>query len=93
MRKEIQFIGTTPEELKKELFTFLSVHFEEIKRELLPKTSEEYLTRQEVSKLLGVSLVTLNSWDRKGVLKPYRIGSQVRYKKSQIEESLQEIRR
>lgn len=48
------------------------------------KNNEEYLTRKEVSKLLKVSLVSLHHWDKKGVLKPVRIGKQVRYKLSDI---------
>lgn len=48
----------------------------------------EFLTRKEVAKLLKVSLVTLSEWNKKGILKPYRIGKLIRYKKPEIEEAL-----
>ena len=49
---------------------------------------DEFLTRKEVSELLGVSLVTLHKWDKKGILKPSRIGRRVRYLKSDVLNSL-----
>ncbi len=49
---------------------------------------DEFLTRREVSELLGVSLVTLHKWDKKGILKPSRIGRRVRYLKSDVLNSL-----
>ncbi len=45
---------------------------------------EEFLTRNETAKFLKVSLVTLWQWDNKGILKPHRIGTKVRYKKSDV---------
>ncbi|MCU4158382.1 helix-turn-helix domain-containing protein [Carboxylicivirga sp. A043] len=49
---------------------------------------EEYLTRDEASKILKVSLPTLWHWNNKGILKPYRIGNKIRYKKSEIDSCL-----
>jgi excisionase family DNA binding protein len=60
----------------------------------LPKNEPEsngYLTRQETSKLLRISLPTLNELTKKGVLKGYRIGSRVLYRHSEVENSLSEI--
>jgi hypothetical protein len=57
---------------------------EEAKR----KTSnheEEYFTPQQLATLLQVSLVTLWSWDNKGILSPLRIGNTKRYRRSDIE--------
>lgn len=45
---------------------------------------EEFLTAKEVSKLLGVSLVTLHNWKKKGMIKYYRFGSRIRFKKSEV---------
>ena len=55
-----------------------------------PEKEEEYLTASELSEILKVSLVTLWSWDKKGIIKPLRIGNQKRYRKSDIEKFLQE---
>jgi hypothetical protein len=46
----------------------------------------EYLTRSEVSILLKVSMVTLHSWNKIGVLKSYKIGSRVLYKRTDIDD-------
>lgn len=57
---------------------------------LTPQASkdESLLSRKEAAKLLGVSLVTLNEWSKKGIVVGYRIASRVRYKKTELEQSL-----
>lgn len=55
------------------------------------KKREVYLTRKELSLRLKVSVQTLIDWDRKGILKPYRIGNQIRYKESELESCLESI--
>jgi excisionase family DNA binding protein len=50
------------------------------------------ITRKEASKLLSISLPTLNSYTKLGYLKAFRLGTkQVRYKRSDVELCLQEI--
>ena len=44
----------------------------------------EYLTRNEVSKVLNVTVQTLNNWRREGVLNPIKIGGRVLYKKEDV---------
>ncbi|NBB27443.1 helix-turn-helix domain-containing protein [Cellulophaga sp. BC115SP] len=48
-----------------------------------------YLTREQVAKLLQVSEVTIWQWSKpdKGILKPYRIGCKVRFKRSEVLQS------
>lgn len=48
----------------------------------------ELLTRKEASRLLGVSLPTLLDWTKTGKVTGYRIASRVRYKRSELENSL-----
>jgi excisionase family DNA binding protein len=50
--------------------------------------SEVLLDRREAAKILSVSLVTLWDWTRKDIIPSYRIGNQVRYKRSEIFVSL-----
>lgn len=57
-----------------------------------PEPPEKYLTRQETAKLLQISLVTLNEWSKKGIIQSYRIGGRIRYKKSELEDSLREVK-
>jgi excisionase family DNA binding protein len=52
----------------------------------------ELLTRKEASKLLGVSLPTLLDWTNSGKIIGYRIASRVRYKRTELENSLAQIR-
>lgn len=52
--------------------------------------SEEYLTPQQFADALQVSLVTLWSWDHKGLTRPLRIGNKKRYRRSDLEKILQQ---
>jgi excisionase family DNA binding protein len=52
----------------------------------------ELLTRKEASKLLGVSLPTLLDWTNSGKIIGYRIASRVRYKRSELVNSLSQIK-
>jgi excisionase family DNA binding protein len=54
----------------------------------LPKYQSDYLTRLEVSSLFKISLVTVYQWTQSGVLRAYRLGSRVYFKRSEIEASL-----
>lgn len=45
---------------------------------------EEYLTPTEMMQLLKISSVTLWNWDKKGITRPFRIGNQKRYRRSDL---------
>jgi len=47
-----------------------------------------YYDRKEVKEMLGVSYPTLNSWAKKRILKPRRLGSRLIYRAIDIEEAL-----
>lgn len=55
-------------------------------------TSEKLLTRKETADKLKISLVTLNDWSKKGLIKSYIIGGRVLYKESEIEASLYQVK-
>ena len=48
----------------------------------------KYLKRSETAKLLHVTLVTLNNWEKKNILVPSRIGRRVLYKEAEVLERL-----
>lgn len=48
------------------------------------ETQEDLLTVKQVSKLLGVSLVTIHKWKKDGKLKFHRFGTRIRFQKSEI---------
>lgn len=53
---------------------------------------EELLGRDQAAQLLGITLPTLRLYTHKGMVNGYRIGSRVRYKRSEVIASLQRIR-
>lgn len=46
--------------------------------------SEKLLTREETAEMLSISLVTLWKYSKDNIIPAYRIGTKVRYKKSEI---------
>lgn len=50
------------------------------------KTSndEKLITRSEAAQMLGVTLPTIYDWTKKGIISAYRIGNRIRYKHSEI---------
>ena len=55
------------------------------------KTRSTYLSRQEVCKLLNISLPSLSSYTKKDFLQSYRIGSRVLYKTDEVELAIQKL--
>ncbi|ASE64329.1 DNA-binding protein [Chryseobacterium indologenes] len=85
----IQFIGTTPNdlirEIKKEIIPELK---EQLKEEFQPKEPTSYLTRNEVCELLHIDLSTLHRWRKDGTLIAYGLGNRIYFKRNEIEELL-----
>lgn len=55
------------------------------------KEADKLLTREQTAELLSISLGTLWSWTRKGILISYRIGNKIMYKQNEVHESLVKI--
>lgn len=53
---------------------------------------EELLSRQQTAELLGVTLPTLASYTRRGLVQGYRIGARVLFKKNEVLDGLKRIR-
>lgn len=66
----------------------LSKHFTDV---TLSGQATELLTRKEAAKLLSISLPTLLDFTKSGKITGYRIGTRVRYKRSELENSLLQI--
>ena len=96
MRNQItQVHNISSEDLKNEIVTNLVT---ELRKELQlmadnlkPKTNPEFITSKDACKILGVTLPTIASWRKSGIIIAYRIGNKVRFKKSEIENSLKQI--
>lgn len=81
----VQLHNINPEDFKNEILTGVQNKLNEFKAHLESTKSPTYLTRKEVSKMLGVSLVTINEWSKKGIIQPMKIGSRIRFEKKSIE--------
>tara|TARA_R110000764_G_C11027794_1_gene384815 strand:- start:5790 stop:6053 length:264 start_codon:yes stop_codon:yes gene_type:complete len=79
-----------PKEVTAELY-FIRTELENLKLHFQPKKPKTYLSRAEVSKMLNVSLVTLNKWNRSGRLKAVGIGGRVLYRQSDIDNAIVEL--
>ncbi|UWX59143.1 helix-turn-helix domain-containing protein [Chryseobacterium oranimense] len=83
----IQFIGTTPDdlirEIKKEIIPELK---EQLKEEFQPKEPTSYLTRNEVCEMLHIDLSTLHRWRKDGTLIAYGLGNRIYFKRNEIDE-------
>ena len=78
-------------ELPQELVTDLELiksQLHELKKHFEPKTPNEYLTRQEVAKLLSVDLSTIHNYKKRNILKAYQIGGRVYYKRTEVENAV-----
>ncbi|WP_223558349.1 helix-turn-helix domain-containing protein [Chryseobacterium lathyri] len=83
----IQFIGTTPDdlirEIKKEIIPELK---EQLKEQFQPKEPTSYLTRNEVCEMLHIDLSTLHRWRKEGTLIAYGLGNRIYFKRNEIDE-------
>lgn len=86
--KQVQFIQYTPQQLKEEIGEEIKKQFDVFLKQYVPKSSEQYLTRKEVSDLLKINLSTVHLWSKKGVLNRHAIGSRIYYLRSDIEAKL-----
>jgi excisionase family DNA binding protein len=89
--KITQLYGVDPDEYKESIIKDFREELYNFAATFQPAKTPEYLTRQEVAKLLKISLVTISDWNNKKILNPYRIGTAIRYKHSEIEEALIQI--
>ena len=89
--QQLQFIGTTPEQLQNAITENVRSQLEELKKSFQPKTPEEFLSRKATAKLLNINLSTLYLWTKKGVLQSYGISGKVYYKRSEVESALIEL--
>jgi len=50
------------------------------------------LTRQQTAELLAISLPTLHDYTKRGIIKAYRLGTKIRYKREDIDQALKQIK-
>jgi len=83
-----QLHNVSPEEFKREILSGIKKQLKELTENFKPKEPTVWITRKDASEFLGVSLVTIHDWCKKGILHPYKIGNRVRFRRSDIEKVL-----
>lgn len=79
------------DELTEQILTGVASKLKEFEKNFSPKEPTIWITRKEASKILSISLVTVSEWSKKSILKPYRIGNQIRLKRTEVEDALTKI--
>jgi predicted DNA-binding transcriptional regulator AlpA len=87
----IQFVATTPQELKNEINEGIKIQLENFLKHFKPKQQNEYLTRRNVADMFGVDISTVHNWCKSKRLNPLGIGSRVYFLRSEVEASLQPL--
>lgn len=87
-----QVYGISPEELRedlrREIKQDLREELQEFSKLFKPKEPTIWITRQEAADLIGVSLVTIYNWTKEGIIHAHKIGTRIRFKRSEIENIL-----
>jgi excisionase family DNA binding protein len=89
--QQVQFVSVTPEQLQNAIIEGVKLQLDSLKLHFQPKQPSTYKSRLEVSKMLNVSLVTLNKWNKSGRLKAYGIGGRVLYRQEDIDNAIVEL--
>ena len=87
--KTILLYNITPEELKDMIVKDLKI---ELKSTLSKVNEPEFYTVKEASNLLNVSKLTIYNYIKKGTLKAFKIGRKYQIKKSDLNETLKEVK-
>jgi excisionase family DNA binding protein len=89
--EQILLQGISLTEFKQILIETVVEKFNVVPVQSKVQSTQKYLSRIEVAKLLKISLPTLNEWTKLGYVQSYRIGKRVLYKIDEIEDSLTEV--
>ena len=82
----------SPEELTQGILNEVKKELHSLKQSFQPEEPTEYMTRNEVVKLLKTDLTTLWSSTKKGKLQSYGIGARVYYKRSEVESMIKPLK-
>lgn len=88
---QIQFVATTPQDLKNEITADVKVILNKFLEHYKPVQPAEYLTRQQVAQMFDVDISTVHNWSKSGKLKPMGLGARVYFLRSDIEATLQPL--
>jgi excisionase family DNA binding protein len=86
----INFIQTTPTELANLIAQAVRQELKTLNRQVEPPSepTKDLMTRKEVAKLFDISLVTIHEWCKSEILKPYKVGKRIYFKRVEVMEAL-----
>lgn len=88
----LQLIQITEEKLTENIMLAVKKELLELQKQIQPQQKPiEWISRNEVAKMLGVSFTTLYSWNRKKILIAYSVGNRVYYKLDEVNNALTPI--
>lgn len=87
----IQVFEITPEELVAKVVNELK-QSQELATPQTTSQPEEYLSVKDVADLFHISIATVNNWRREGIIVAYQIGGKIFFKRSEIENSLVQLK-
>ncbi len=82
MEKDIIFSSIRRDDLVTLIRESVKEGFTSVKQDAVP--TDDFINEKDAAKFLMVSKATMNLWRKSGVLPFYRIGSRIRYKKSEL---------
>lgn len=91
--KTVQFIQVTPEQLQNAIIEGVNNKLQDLKTHFEPKTPNEYLTRNEVAKMLKIHLDSVRNWTKKGILQSYQIAGRVYFKRAEVENAIIKLKK
>jgi hypothetical protein len=91
--KSVQFIQLSPETDLIAIFEGVKLQFDDLKKHFQLKEPTEFLTRQEVAKMLKVDISTIHNWSKRGILKPVGIGARVYFRREDLNNSIVELKK
>ncbi|MFD2588431.1 hypothetical protein ACFSQJ_15955 [Croceitalea marina] len=90
MESSTQVFNITPEQLIQQIDKIIDERLSSLEVRLNQVKSKKYISRKEASNKLQISYVTLNEWDKNGILKKRKIGNKVFYLNEEIETILEQ---
>jgi hypothetical protein len=83
----IQMIQVTPNELANLISESVKSQIQELinaTNKEHPKDVNDLFSRKETAEFFKVSLVSIHSWMKDGIIKPYKVGNRTYFKKSEL---------
>ena len=89
MEKQIIQIEQVEAKALFDRFTGIENQIKELKECIKPTAPQnEFLSRKDVADIFKITVTTVHDWTRKRILKAYKAGNRVYFKRDEVEQSL-----